>query len=55
MSSLMKTFALGKFVRPNPPKPLLSSLSKKKMEASDPAKTTDISIATPFEMHTLSP
>ena len=50
MSSSTKTFALGKFVRPNPPKLLLSSSSKKRMEASDLAKITNISIATQFEM-----
>ena len=55
MSSSTKTFVLEKSVRPNPPKLPLSSSLRKRMEASDPAKITDTSIAILSEMHIPSP
>ena len=52
MSSSTKTFALGKSIHPNPPKLPLSSLSRKRMEASDLIdKLKDAKVFTKFNVH----
>ena len=55
MSSSTKTFALEQFVRPNLPKLLLSSSSRKRMAASDLVRTTDTLTAILSETHIPSP